>query len=191
MFRRFCVNPFPLKDCTNSVNEALGTTELRLVRQSWPTTLQDSNGFEGRKDKRVKWRANIRIMVPIRLHAWNGRCAYTSHCGGSGTLRKCAHPHSHTEGVHARDSTALRHPSRYTYGQVEPLVLLNQITSEVAEDRYFRVSFPGNRPRDSAASAYFICVREPTSFTTLSVHSSVRSSAPCPAVLPRLRISPL
>jgi len=55
----------------------------------------------------------------------------------------------------------------YTYGQVEPLVLLNLITSEVAEDRYFRVSFPGNRPRDSAASAYFICVRGPTLFTTL------------------------
>lgn len=94
---------------------------------------------------------------------------------------------THTpEGVHARNSAVLRHPPCYTYGQVEPLVLLNQITSEVAEDRYFRVSFPGNRPRDSAASAYFICVREPTPFTTLSVRSSVRSSAPCPAVLPRL-----
>lgn len=47
-------------------------------------------------------------------------------------------------------------PPSYSYGQVEPLVLLNLITSEVAEDRYFRVSFPGNRPRDSAASVYFI-----------------------------------
>lgn len=182
ILRRYLL--FLPKDGTN-VSKALGTTESRFFRQSWPTTLQDSNGFEGRKDKRVKWRANIRIMVSIRLHAWNSRCAYTPHCGGSGTLRKYAHPHSHTEGVHVRNSTAL-HPSRYTYGQVEPLVLLNQITSEVAEDRYFRVSFPGNRPRDSAASAYFICVREPTPFTTLSVHSSVRSSAPCPAVLPRL-----
>lgn len=39
----------------------------------------------------------------------------------------------------------------YRYGQVEPLVLLNLITSGPGGDRYFRVSFPGNRPRDSAA----------------------------------------
>lgn len=72
-------------------------------------------------------------------------------------------------------ATSLRCPSRYTYGQVEPLVLLNQITSEVAEDRYFRVSFPGNRPRDSAASAYFICVREPTPLPpSLFIRLSVR-----------------
>lgn len=104
------------------------------------------------------------MVVPLWPHAWNSRYTYTSHCGGSGALRKCAYSYTYTyESVRARGNSAAL--PRYTYGQVEPLVLLNLITSE---DRYFRVSFPGNRPRDSAASAYFICVREPTPFTTLS-----------------------
>lgn len=117
-------------------------------------------------------------------------CIYTTLRRVRGAALVCAPSLAH-EGAHARNSTALLHLSYYTYGQVEPLVLLNQITSEVAEDRYFRVSFPGNRPRDSVASAYFICVREPTPFTTFSARSSIRSSAPCPAVSPSPRVSPV
>lgn len=92
------------------------------------------------------------MKQPVRI--------YTLHCGGSGALRKCvrtSHTLIRTKVFRARGNSAAL--PRYTYGQVEPLVLLNLITSE---DRYFRVSFPGNRPWDSAASAYFICVCEST-----------------------------
>lgn len=63
----------------------------------------------------------------------------------------------------------------YRYGQVEPLVLLNLITSGPDGDRYFRVSFPGNRPRDSAARhiLYAFGLVDPIYH---SVHSSVPRS---------------
>jgi len=72
----------------------------------------------------------------------------------------CVHARAHEGCARARGESS----PGYGCGQVEPLVLLNLITSEVVEDRYFRVSFPGNRPRDSAALVYFIRVRGPTPF---------------------------
>ena len=69
----------------------------------------------------------------------------------------------------------------YRYGQVEPLVLLNLITSGPGGDRYFRVSFPGNRPRDSAARHILYAFRladpiyNPVRLSVRSfVHSSIR-----------------
>lgn len=116
---------------------------------------------------------------------------HTHHnCGGSGALRKCAHSHILMK-VRTKVFTLEGAPQRcpyYTYGQVEPLVLLNLITNE---DRYFRVSFPGNRPRDSAASAYFICVREPTPFTTLSVPFVCPFVCSYPSLSPLLRVPSL
>jgi len=76
-FRRFCQS-IPTKRLYKQREWSFRDDWIAArVRQSWPTTLLDSNRFEGRKDKRVKWRANIRIVVPICLHTWNGRCAYT------------------------------------------------------------------------------------------------------------------
>lgn len=112
-------------------------------------------------------------MAPIRLHAWNGRCAHTSRCGRSGTLHKCAHPHSHTEGVHARSTTALRHPSRYTYGQVErwsclirlqarwPRIdifawVFQAIGREIARPRHILYAY-ANRPRLPPSLCPFVC----------------------------------
>lgn len=70
----------------------------------------------------------------------------------------------------------------YRYGQVEPLVLLNLITSGPGGDRYFRVSFLGNRPRDSAARHILYAFRpaDPIyhpvrSFVPRSLRSFVRS----------------
>ena len=63
----------------------------------------------------------------------------------------------------------------YRYGQVEPLVLLNLITSGPGGDRYFRVSFPGNRPRDSAARHILYAFRLVDPIYN-PVHPSVRSS---------------
>lgn len=63
----------------------------------------------------------------------------------------------------------------YRYGQVEPLVLLNLITSGPGGDRYFRVSFPGNRPRDSAARHILYAFRLVDPIYN-PVHPSVRPS---------------
>ena len=71
----------------------------------------------------------------------------------------------------------------YRYGQVEPLVLLNLITSGPGGDRYFRVSFPGNRPRDSAARHILYAFRLVDPIYN-PVHPSVR-----PSVRPFVRSS--
>ena len=63
----------------------------------------------------------------------------------------------------------------YRYGQVEPLVLLNLITSGPGGDRYFRVSFPGNRPRDSAVRHILYAFRLVDPIYN-PVHPSVRPS---------------
>lgn len=87
----------------------------------------------------------------------------------------------------------------YRYGQVEPLVLLNLITSGPGGDRYFRVSFPGNRPRDSAARhiLYAFRLADPIynpvrlsvrSFVRPFVHSSNPSLGPSVRSFVRSRV---
>jgi len=140
------------------VNEASRDDRDSLVSHDLRNPIRSSDGFEGDEGGGNAVQTSESWFGPIQTAGGADRLA-------KGLSRMYAAPSC----VHARapeGCARARGESSpgYGCGQVEPLVLLNLITSEVAEDRYFRVSFPGNRPRDSAAPAYFIRVRGPTPF---------------------------